>query len=263
MRAIWSGAVSFGLVNIPVKIYSGSEERELKFHLLHKEDMSPIRYAKICEKEGKEVLQEDIVKGYEYSEGDYVVMTDKDFSSVNVRKTKTIDIVDFAQAEEIDPKFFEAPYYLEPGKGAEKPYTLLREALKKSNKVGVGKFVLRQKEVLCTIKADGDVLILDRLRFSEQIRSPEGLKIPHDIFVSEKEIDLALRLIDELSGPFKPEEYKDTFTEELKDVIQHKIEGKEMPVHGEEPVPTKVTDLMEILRASLDKQKKTKAHESS
>lgn len=258
MRAIWSGSLSFGLVNIPIKLYSGSEERELKFHMLHKDDLSPIRYAKICAKEGKEIPYEDIVKGYEYSEGDYVILADEDFQSANLKKNKAVDIFDFADQTEIDSKFFDSPYFLEPTKGAEKPYALLREALKRSGKVGIGKFVLRQKEILCAIKPEGNTLLLNRLRFQDQLRESSGLKIPSDVELKEKEIELALRLIEELSGPFKPEDYKDTYTAELEEVIKQKIEGKEVTVHGEEPVPTRVTDLMEILRKSLKTKVKSR-----
>lgn len=263
MRAIWSGALSFGLVNIPIKLYSASEDRELKFHMLHKDDLSPIRFARICVKEGKEIPYEDIVKGYEYTEGDYVVLADEDFQKANLRKTKAIDIFDFADEKEIDSKYYDSPYYLEPAKGAEKPYSLLRAALNKSKKVGIGKFVLRQKEILCIIKAENNLIILNRLRFEEQIRKPEGLKIPEEVELQKKEIDLALRLIDELSGPFKPQDYKDTYTEELKEVIENKSKGKQVLVKGEEPIPTRASDLMEILRNSLEKQKgKRTKHEA-
>jgi DNA end-binding protein Ku len=260
MRAIWTGSLSFGLVNIPIRLYSAAEEHELNFHLLHKEDLSPIRYAKVCKHEGKEIPYDEIVKGYEYEDGDYVMLVDEDFKKADLRKTKSIDIYDFVELDDIDPNFYERPYYLEPIKGAEKPYALLREALKKSKKVGIGKFVLRSKEGLCAIRPEGKMLALNRMRFADEIRTPETLKLPGKEAIKEKEIELALKLIDQLSGPWKPEEYKDEYTEKLKEVIEEKAEGKIPKAHGKEPAPTKVNDLMEVLRASLEKgQKKPKA----
>jgi DNA end-binding protein Ku len=255
MRAIWSGALSFGLVNIPVKLYSAAEDRDLHFHLLHKEDMSPIRYARVCRHEGKEIPYEDIVRGYEYAKGDYVVLADEDFDKADLRKTKAIDIAQFADGSEIDSKYFDTPYYLEPAKGAEKPYSLLREALKRTGKVGLGKFVLRQKEILCVIRPENDLLVLERIRFYDQIREPDGLKIPAAVDLPEREIDLALELIDHLSATFEPEKFKDTYTEELKEVIEQKAQGKEIEVRGEAPAPTRVKDLMSVLRQSLEREK--------
>ncbi|MBX4210888.1 Ku protein [Candidatus Parcubacteria bacterium] len=255
MRAIWTGAISFGLVNIPVRLYSASEERELKFHLLHKEDLSPIRYAKVCRHEGKEIAYEDIVKGFEYEKGDYVILEDEDFKKANVRKTKTVDIYDFVDGEEIDSKYYDAPYFLEPGTAAAKPYALLREALKKSGKVGIGKFVLRSKEILVAIKPEGKILVLNKLRFESELRKPEGLKLPEKDDVKDKEVELALKLIDQLSGPFDPKKYKDEYTSDLKEVIEEKAHGKRVHVKGTEPVPTRVVDLMSVLRESLDREK--------
>ncbi len=254
MRPMWSGAVSFGLVNIPIRLYSATEEHKLDFNLLHKKDLSPIRYVKVCKEEGVEVTQADIVRGYEFERGRYVVIEDEDFKRASPRKTKTIDIVDFVSVDEIDSVYFEKPYYLEADKGAEKAYTLLREALEQSRKVGIAKFVLRNREQLAVVKPYGDVLVLDQLRFAGEIRPAEGLKVP-EVNVDKRELDMALTLIDQLTDTFKPKQYHDTYSDELLRVIHEKIEGKAPEVAEEEEAPTKAPDLMELLKASLDQKK--------
>jgi DNA end-binding protein Ku len=258
MRAIWSGALNFGLINIPVKLYSASEDKQLHFHYLHKTDHSPIRFAKVCRADGKEVPYEDIVKGYEYQDGDYVILTEDDFKKANVKKTKMIEIMDFVEQAEVDPVYFEKPYYLEPDKNSEKPYALLREALKRSKKIGIAKFVIREKEHLGAIKAKGSAIVLDQMRFKDEVRDPKGLNLP-DAKVQGRELEMALKLIDQLTGTFKPEQYKDTYTEELEAVIAQKAKGKKPKAKGKAPEPTKVGDLMSILRASLEKERKTAA----
>lgn len=255
MRAIWTGALSFGLVNIPIRLYSATEDHGLDFDMLHKEDLSPIRYARVCRADGKEVPYEDIVKGYEYEKGDYVVLDQEDFKKANVKKTKTIEIVDFVKEDEIDPIYFEKPYYLEPDKGAAKPYALLREAIKKSKKVALAKFVLRNREHIAVIKVSGNVLVLDQLRFDSEIRPPDSLNLPKSEKANTREIDMALSLIDQLSAHFKPEQYKDTYAQDLKAIIEEKAEGKKPKTKGKAPQPTEVRDLMAALRASLEKQK--------
>ncbi|RJQ32340.1 Ku protein [Candidatus Parcubacteria bacterium] len=255
MRDIWSGSISFGLVNIPIKLYSAAEEREFQFHLLHREDSYPIRYARICSKDGREVSYEDLVKGFEYKKGNYVILTREDFDSVDVRKTKTIDISNFADDHEVESKYYEKPYYLEPDKGAEKAYTLMREALKRSKKAAIGKFVLRNKEILCVIKPDANLLILHKLRYSDQIRDPASLKLPKEEFI-ESEVEAALKLIENLSGPFEPEKYHDTYSGELREIIEKKAKGEMIvPASKELPVPTRAEDLLKMLKASLEKTK--------
>lgn len=258
MRSIWSGALSFGLINVPVKLYSGSEDRELKFHFLHKTDLSPIKYARICQAEGREVPYEDIVRGYEYAKGNFVVLTDEDLEKANVRKMKTIEILDFVDANDIDPIYFEKPYFLEPDRGAEKPYALLREALARSKKVGVAKFVIRNREHIGALKAFGRALLLDQLKYQAELRSPETLNLP-TAEVGARELEMALRLIEELSSSFKPANYKDTYTEDLKQVIRQKAKGKVVKPKGKEPAPTGVDDLMAVLRASLERERKKAA----
>lgn len=255
MRAIWNGALSFGLVNIPVRLYSATSERTLDLNLLHKEDLSPIRFAKVCKAEEKEVPYENIVKGYEYHDGSYIVLTEEDFNKANVRATKTIEILDFANEKQIDPIFFEKPYFLEPEKGAAKAYALLREAINRSKKVAVAKFVLRNREHLAVIKPRNKALVLNQMRFFNEIRSTEDLNLPANTAIKEKEMNVALALINQLSGAFKPEAYKDTYINELLKIIEEKAKGKKPKARGKAPQKTEVTDLMAMLRASLQKQK--------
>jgi DNA end-binding protein Ku len=254
MRAIWTGSVSFGLVNIPIKLFSASETREgIDLRMLHNKDQAPIRYAKICTEEGIEVPFKDIVKGYEYAEGEYVVISDEDFENADAKKTSTIDIVEFTDEHQIDVRYLERPYYLEPQKGADKAYTLLREALRQSDKLAVARFVLRQREHLAIIKAVGQVLVLNQMRFPADLRSPGGLKLP-TAEADKKEINMALKLIDQLTEPFIPEDFHDTYTEELQATIDAKVAGK--PIPTEKTAAAKpVKDLMAALKASLEVEK--------
>lgn len=258
MRSIWSGSISFGLVNIPVKLYSASEERAISFDLLHKKDNSRIGYAKICQKEHEEVGREEIVKGYEISEGNYIIVEDKDFERADPKKTKSIEILHFSDESEIADIFYSKPYYLEPDKGSDKPFSLLRAALQKSEKVGVAKFVMKNREHLAIIKPHGDIFLLNQLRFQEEIRDVKPLRVPEKAAIKDDELKIALELIGHLSRPFSPDKYKDTYTEELKEIINEKAKGK-VVVRAEEPEATEMVDLMEALRASLKKEKvKTK-----
>ena len=255
MRAIWSGTISFGLVNIPVKLYTAVEDQAISFDILHKKDLSPIRYAKVCRAEGEEIAYQDTVKGYEVQKGDYVVLEDKDFERANARKTHTIDILSFTDERDIEPIYYDRPYYLEPDKGGENAYVLLREAMKKAEKAAVAKFVFRNREHLCVIEPEDGVLALDTLRFKTEIRKPTGLKIPEKTQTRHAEMQMALELIDQLAAPFRPESYKDTYTEELKRVIDAKSHGRAAAPKGESPAPTRVADLMAALKASLENAK--------
>ena len=252
MRAIWSGAISFGLINIPVKLFSGAESTDgIDLHMLHKKDNSPIRYAKICKEEDKEVPFDEIVKGYEYAKGEYVVITDEDFEAADVEKTTTIDIVEFADDNQIDVRYLEKPYYLEPAKGGEKAYALLREALRKKDRLAVATFVLRQREHLALIKTVGSVLVLNQMRYPADLRSPGGLKLPPKNDAKPAELEMANKLIDQLTHPFIPEDFHDTYTEELQKRIEAKVKGKPVPKSGGAPAkPTQ--DLMAALKASLE-----------
>lgn len=261
MRAVWSGAMSFGLVNIPVSMYSAVAPKELSFHFLHKKDLSPIRFARVCRQDGKEIPYDDIVRGYEYAKGDYVVLTEEDFKKANVREVSTIDIMNFVEEAEIDVRYFEKPYYLEPKKGSAKAYALLAEALRRAKKVAIARFVIHKKEHLAAIKSQDGMLVLEQIRFQEELREPKIDTPPAMKKTASSEVDLALQLIDQLTVPFKPETYKDTYTEDLKQIIEQKAKGRTPKAKGVAPEPVQVHDLMEILKKSLkEEQKRVSAH---
>jgi DNA end-binding protein Ku len=255
MRPIWSGVLSFGLINIPMKLYSATAGTELGLNFLHKTDLSPIRYAKVCRKDGKELTQDDLVKGYEYQAGDYVVLTNEDFNKANLHRTKAIDVIDFVKESDIDTIYFEKPFYLEPDKGADKAYTILRKSLKKAKKVGVAKFVLHNREHLGVIKPYENLIVLEQMRFEDEIKAPEKLDLPKDGGIREKELNMAMSLIDQLTEHFEPENYHDNYREELDQMIKQKIKGQKPKPRGEIPHPTKSTDLMMLLKESLVKAK--------
>jgi len=253
MRAIWSGALSFGLINIPVKLYSASQERGLSLDLLDKATHKPIGYARVIRGTHTEVKWENIVKGYKYQNGDYIVLADEDFKKASPEKTRTIDIVSFSDEAEIDPKYYEKPYYLEPDPKATKAYALLREALTKSKKVAVASFVMREREHVAVIKPAGNVLMLDQLRWDEDIRSTTGLNLPARESFKARELEMALELVEHLSAHFDPKQFKDTYTEELMAMIEAKAKGRQPKVKAtakQEPTED-VDDLLAILRQSL------------
>jgi DNA end-binding protein Ku len=253
MRALWTGTLSFGLINIPIRLYSATLDRGLNFDILHKKDLSPIRYARICKSDGKEIPYEDVVKGYQYQKGDYVVLVNEDFKRANLKKTKSIEILDFVDENEIDPIYYEKPYYLEPGKGADKAYVLLRESLKKSKKVGIARFVFHHREHIGVIKPHDQIIMLDQLRYESEIKKPSQLHIPESAKMSKQEVTMALKLIEQLSSHFHPEEYHDTYTEELKEIIEEKAKGKKpRPSKEKEPKVTDVKDIMRMLKESLE-----------
>jgi len=260
MRAIWTGSISFGLINVTVKLYSGSEERGgIDLHMLHKKDNSAIRYAKICREEGIEIPFDEIVKGFEYQAGEYVVITDADLKKVDAQRTKTIEIDEFTQEDQLDVRYFEKPYYLEPDKNAAKPYALLREALNLSHRVAVARFVLRSRERLAVIKPVGRALILNQMRFPAELREPQQLNLPEAEATNSKEIDMALKLIDQLTGPFIPEDYRDTYTEALEEMIEAKIKGIQPKKATRASTGAPAKDLMAALKESLEREK-NKAH---
>lgn len=249
--------MSFGLVNIPVHLFSGTNPRQgLDLDMLHKDDHAPIRYARICREDGEEVPWDDIVKGYEYREGDYVVLTKADFDKADVHRTKTIDIQQFVHEPEIDIRYFDKPYYLEPGEGAEKAYVLLREALETSGKVALTRFVLHEREHLGVIKPVGQTLILNQLRWPTDLREGTELKIPGNQKVAEAELKIALQLISQQTKPFAAEDYQDTYTDNLEKIIASKTKGKKVSIPKEKPEKTHAKDLMAALKASLDDGKK-------
>jgi DNA end-binding protein Ku len=250
-RPMWKGAITFGLVTVPVNLYSATERQaEIHFRLLHKKDTSPIDYRRYCSAENVQVDWNDIVKGYEYEKGQFVVMTDADFEKARTPATQTIDIQDFVPACDIDFAHFDAPYWLEPDRAGRKAYALLREALSESERVGIGTLVLRQREHLVAIRPAGNALMLATMRFANEIRTAEGLDIPTDVKIDPREKKLAGQLVETLAGPWQPDKYRDTYTEALQKAIDQKLEGKEIhvPAPGK---PPKVIDLMEALQASL------------
>lgn len=256
MRAIWKGALSFGLVNIPINMYTASHEKEISFVLLHKKDLSEIRYARICKAEDREVPWNEIVKGYEFEKGNFVVINEEDFEKANLKKSKTIEIVQFILEDEVDTMYYSKPYFLEPDKGADKAYSLLRDALKKSKKVGLAKYVLRNREHLAVVKVHENMIILNELRYQNELVKPADLKIPEALKASPKEMDIAIQLIDHLTLPFEPTEYKDTYVKEMKEIIRQKAKGKAIHPKTAKPQSTKVHDIMSLLQASLETKKK-------
>jgi len=259
MRAIWSGSISFGLVNIPVKLFSGSESNTLDLDMLRKNDLCPIKYLRVCKTDNQEVPYDEIVKGYEYTDGEYIVLTDKDFENASLEKTHLIDILDFVDEKEIDTRYFEKPYYLEPDKTGPKAYALLREALKRSGKVGIASYVLRNRGSLGVLKALDDLLVLNEIRFQEQIRNPAELKLPTGENLREQEVELALSLIGQLTARFDPAKYKDAYLDDLKRVIEQKAQGREPKPQEQAPQPGKVIDMMELLKESLKQKRKQAA----
>jgi len=255
MRPIWSGTISFVLVNIPVRLYTATTGRSINFNLLHKDDLSRIRYSRICEVEKKEVPYEDLVRGFEYQKDQYVVVDEADLAKADPKRSKSIEIVDFVDPHDIETIFYAHPYYLEPEEGAEKSYALLREALKESDKIAVAKFVLKDKEHLAIIKPHEDGLLLQELRFAHEIRPLAGLKIPKES-PEKKELELALSLINKLTSRFDPQEYKDDYYDIVMKIIEQKAKGKLITPLSAEPTPTEFADLMAKLKESLEKSPK-------
>jgi DNA end-binding protein Ku len=254
-RAIWKGSISFGLVNIPIALYPATRREEFKFRLLRKSDLSPVNYKRVAEKDGKEVPWDQIVKGYEYEKGKYVILKDEDFQRVDLEATQTVDIQDFVEQEEIDPIFFYKPYYLEPQKGGDKAYALLRDALKDSGKVGIAKVVIKTREYLAGVKPEDGVLVLELMHFADELADPDKLHVPKKTEVGKREMNMAKSLIDSMSSKWNPEKYKDDYREALMEVIEEKVEagGKEIEEKPKKaPKPTKVIDLVSVLQKSLD-----------
>ncbi|HSX07709.1 MAG TPA: Ku protein [Candidatus Saccharimonadales bacterium] len=252
MHTLWNGSISFGLVNIPVRMFSATETREgIELNLLHKTDHAPIRYARICRKDGKEVAWDDIVKGYEYREGEYLVLTEKELEEINIKKTQTIDIKQFVEETDIDVRYFEKPYYLEPVKGGEKAYALLRESLHKSKKVALASFVMHERQHIAIIKPVGRALILNQMRYPTDLREPVDLKFPTGKDLTDKELEVALKLIKQETKPFIPEDLHDTYTEELEEIIKDKAKGKKPSKAAARTPQASAQDLMSALKASL------------
>ncbi len=255
MRSIWTGAIGFGLVNIPVKLYSATQASELDLDMLDKKDLSNIRFMRVNERTGREVAWQNIVKGYLFKDH-YVVLTEKDFERASAEKTKTISIQEFIREDEIDSLYYETPYYVEPDKSGVRAYALLREALAKTGKAGLATFVMRSKESLAVLRSSGKVIVLNRIRFAEEIRDISELAVPEKEPVKKAELDMAVTLINKLSGKFRIEKYKDTYTAELMKLIRAKAKGVQIKEPKMKVVHTKTKDLMEQLKASLGKAKR-------
>jgi DNA end-binding protein Ku len=263
-RAIWKGSISFGLVNIPIALYPATRREELKFRLLRKSDLSPVNYKRVAEKDGKEVPWDQIVKGYEYEKGKYVVLKDEDFERVDLEATQTVDIQDFVDLDDIDPMFFYKPYYLEPLKGGDKAYTLLRDSLKDSKKVGIAKVVIKTRQYLAGVKPEDGALVLELMHFGDELIDPNELHVPKKAEADKREMNMAKSLINSMSSKWNPEKYHDDYREALIEVIEQKVEadGKEIEEKPKKaPKPTKVIDLVSVLQKSLEqtgaKRKKT------
>lgn len=255
MKYIWSGALNFGLIFMPVKIYPAARGRKLNFNYLSKKDYCPISYLKVCKTTGEEVKKEEIIKGYQYQKGKYVIMDEKDFAKAFPKKTKSISIVDFVDQAEVDFKYIEKPYYLEPAAEAKKVYGLLREALKKTKKAGIARYVIKNKEHIGLIKPENDLIMLHQMRFEEELVEQRDLDIPKEKYSESREMELAITLIKQLSSSFEPKKYKDTYSSELQKIIETKAKGKEIISREKEPSFTAAPDLMAMLKQSLEKSK--------
>jgi DNA end-binding protein Ku len=254
MAAIWKGSLTFGLVNIPVELKTAVRADHISFRLLHKEDLSPVKYERVCQADGETVPWNEIVKGYEYHKGKFVVLTDEDFKAAALEQSKTIDILDFVKENEIDPRFFETPYYLVPSKGGEKPYALLREAIRRTGSVGIGKIIIRQTQHLAGVKVIGDALVLEIMRFANELVDAKEFNFPARDAIRPQELQMAEQLVSNLAEPFDPTRYTDEYRANLMRLIKAKMKGKKPKLEGpdREVEDSGVLDLMSRLRASLE-----------
>jgi DNA end-binding protein Ku len=250
---MWKGSIAFGLVNIPIELYSAVRDHRPKFRLLHAKDESPVQYERVCQREGKPVGWEDLVKGYEYEKGQFVVLTKDDFKTAALEKTKTIDILDFVDPGEIDERYFETPYYLQPGKGADRAYALLRDALKETGRVGIAKIILRDAQHLASVEAHGDAIVLTMMRFADELAELADFRFPKSVEARPPELKMAVQLIESLSAEWSPEKYTDEYRDNLVEIIQAKLKGKKPRLDERKaPQDADVVDLMARLRASLE-----------
>jgi DNA end-binding protein Ku len=258
MKSIWKGSIAFGLVNIPVRLYSATESQSLTSHMLQKKDLSRIKFQRIAESTGKEVPAEDIVKGFEIEKNQYVILAEEELRDVAPERSTGIEIQEFVTEAEIPSLYFEKPYYLEPDKGAGKAFALLREALTKTGKVGIAQFVLRNRDSLCILKPHGQGLVLNALRFANEIRSMEELSLPSSEKIFPNEVSLALQLIEGMAGSFDPAKYKDTYSEEVRKLIEAKAKGQKLEAPAPKAAKGNVIDLVAALQQSLGSVKKGK-----
>ncbi len=259
MRAIWKGSISFGLVYIPIAVYPATREEKLSFRQLRASDLSPIKYKKVAEADQKEVPATEIVKGFEYERGNYVIMKDEDFAKVKIESTHSIDITDFVELEQVDPKFFYKPYFLEPQKGGEKAYALLHKALAGTGKIGIAKVVISNREHLASVKPDGLFLVLELMHFASEILSPEALNNGANGNITDKELQMAKTLIDSMTTPWEPDKYRDEYRDAVLELIEQKAQHKEIADKPAAPVrSTNVVDLVKVLQESLARNESVK-----
>jgi DNA end-binding protein Ku len=260
MAAIWKGSITFGLVSIPVELRSAVRTDNISFRMLHEEDLSPIKYERVCAADGEPVPWGEIVKGYEYTKGKFVVMTDEDFKAAALESSKVIDIIDFVKEDEVDPRFFETPYFLLPTKGGEKAYALLREAIRKTGSIGIGKIIMRQTQHLAGVKVVGDAIVLEIMRFANELIDIGEFSFPSAEAVRPQEMQMAEQLIANLAEPFDPAKYTDDYRANLMRIIKAKMKGKKITLEEpeREPQDAGVIDLMSRLRESLEQGKAKK-----
>jgi DNA end-binding protein Ku len=264
MRSIWKGSVSFGLVSIGVKLYSATEEKDVSFHQVRRTDGSRIRYKRIAEADGEEVAYSDIAKGYQLPSGETVVLTDDDFKDLPLPSARVVDVLQFVPVEQIDPIYYNKSYYLEPEKGAVKPYVLLRDALLESDTAGLVKVAIRNREQLATLRVRDGVIVLDTMIWPDEVRAPDFAFLDEDIEVRPQEQQMARSLVESMAGDFEPEQYTDGYREALESVIDAKVEGREVvEVEDAQPTAGNVVDLMSALRASVDAAKKGRGESSA
>ena len=251
-RAIWKGSLAFGLVNIPVELHTAVRSHRPAFRMLHASDKSPVKFERVCIKDGHPVAWEDLVKGYEYEKGRFVIVTKDDFKAAALEKTRTVDIVDFVKAEEIDDRFFETPYYLVPAKGGERAYALLREAIRESGRVGIARFILRDAQHLAAVEVIQQAIVLTVMRFADELVDERSFQFPSGHGLRKPELDMAKALVNSLAAEWDPATYTDQYRDNLMRIIQSKAKGKTVELESAaEPRQAEVVDLMERLRRSL------------
>ena len=252
-RALWKGSISFGLVNIPIELHTAVRNHRPKFRMLHAKDKSPVKFERVCIRDGHPVAWEDLVKGFEYAKGHFVVLTKEDFQAAAVEKTRAVDIIDFVKAEEIDDRYFETPYYLVPVKGGERAYALLREAIRESGRVGIAKFILREAQHLAAVEVIENAIVLTVMRFADELVDVKQFDFPSNEAVRKAELDMAKALVNSLDAEWDPAKYTDEYRENLMRIIKAKMKGKEAKLEPTaEPRQAEVVDLMERLRRSLE-----------
>src|SRR6195256_4465362 len=263
MRPTWKGSISFGLVYIPIAVYPATREEKLSFRQLRKRDLSPIKYKKVAEADMKEVPADEIVKGFEYERGRYIVLSDEDFEKVRIESTHSIDITDFVEMDKVDPKFFYKPYFLEPGKGGEKAYALLHKALSGTGKIGIAKVVIANREYLAAVKPDGLFLVLELMHFASEVLTPEELNRPKTE-LNDKELKMANALIESMSSDWEPQKYRDEYRGAVRKMIEKKEKNKQLPAAAPAaPKATNVVDLVKVLQESLNRNQSVKVKRGS